>query len=143
MCRSRSLIVGCRCDRDELERRFALRGGALQPHLHVRKGRDVFCNGIIQRKFAGIDQHHRRDARDRLGHGMKGKDRVRRHGEIGLDVAHTKGLQVNGAAMLLDQDDGARQPSRCNLVVEEVGQALELFRWHIRFSPAGCCADAP
>jgi hypothetical protein len=71
---------------------------------------------------------------------MKRKHRIRRHRKVSSDVAHTKGLQINGAAMLLDQDDGTGQPSRCNLVLKEIGEGLELFwRRHGHFD----CVDYP
>ncbi|MGC2027266.1 MAG: hypothetical protein WA677_21220 [Bradyrhizobium sp.] len=45
--------------------------------------------------------------------------------------------------MLLDQDDGARDLSRRNLVFEKMAENLKLFRrWRIRFSSADGCADA-
>jgi hypothetical protein len=59
---------------------------------------------------------------------MKGKDRVRRHGALACDVTHAKALQIDRAAMLLDQDGDARQLSCCNLVVEELGNELQLLR---------------
>src|SRR6516165_1875105 len=59
---------------------------------------------------------------------MKCKHRVWRHGELASDVAHAKALQVDEAAMLLDQDIGARQLSCCNFVIEKLSYELELFR---------------
>ena len=47
---------------------------------------------------------------------------------LGPDVAHAKCLEVNRAAMLLDQEDSAWQPSCRNLVLEEIGQELQFFR---------------
>ena len=87
-----------------------------------------FDKGSDELELAGVDEHHRRQARDRLGHRMQRKDRVRRHGHAGPDVAHAKALQIEGAAMLLDQDNGARQFAGRYLVVEERGDALELCR---------------
>jgi len=123
---------------DKFERCLALRIDPLHPYLHIGKGWDVFRNRIIERKFAGIDQHHRCEARDRFGHRMKREHCIQRHGKVGPDVAHAKGLQVNGVTMLLDQDDGAGEPSSRNLVFEEIGEELELFGGgRIGLSPAG------
>jgi hypothetical protein len=73
---------------------------------------------------------------------MKGKHRVRRHGKLGSDVAHAKALQVNEAAMLLDQDDRARQLSCCNLVVEKLGNEPELSQCRRgRIGRASCPAS--
>src|SRR5215472_12012772 len=85
---------------------LAIRIAFLNYHLHIRKGRNVFRNRIIERKFPRINQQHRREARDRLGHRTKSKNRFRCHYTVGPDVAHPKSLQVNRVAMLLYQDDG-------------------------------------
>src|SRR4029077_4626595 len=41
---------------DEFDRWFAIRIAFLNRHLHIRKGRNVFRNRVIERKFAGINQ---------------------------------------------------------------------------------------
>ena len=63
-------------------------------------------------------------------------------GSLASDLAHAKALQVDEAAMLLDQDDGARQLSCRNLVVKKRGNELELFRcWRGRIGRASCPAS--
>src|SRR3954452_20780172 len=58
---------------------------------------------------------------------MKSKDRVWRHGELRFHIPHAKGFQIDGLAMLLDQNDSARQSAASNLIVEELSNKLELF----------------
>ena len=72
---------------------------------------------------------------------MQRKDCVRRHGNTGCDIAHAEALQIERTAMLLDQDDGARQLAGGYLVVEERGDALELFR-RGRFRGMSCPDDS-
>ena len=48
-------------ERIERKRRLAAFIGPFHADLHVGEGKDVFCNGIIERKLAVFDQHHRRD----------------------------------------------------------------------------------
>ena len=57
-------------------------------------------------------------------------------------TSHAKALQVDEAAVLLDQDDGARQLSCCSLVVEKLGNELKLSRcWRGRISRASCAVS--
>src|SRR5665213_3378664 len=72
-----------------------------------------------------IDQHHRRNRRDRLRHRIEPKDGVGGHRQLALGVAHAKILEIDRTAVLLDQEDGAGNPAGRNLVAEIVAGALQ------------------
>ena len=128
--------------RHELQRWRAIRGSSFYADLHAGEGRNEFGYGILQRKLSRIDQHHGSDAGYGFGHRMERENRIRRHREPSCDIAHAEALQIDGTAMLLYQDDGARQFSRGNLVIEERANALELC-WRRSRRIAGLTCRGP
>jgi hypothetical protein len=78
------------------------------PTLYVREGGNVFGDGVAQRQLALIDQQHRRDAGDGLGHRKKAKDGVWRDRQLGLHITDAEGLQIDWLPVLLNQDDRSR-----------------------------------
>ena len=48
--------------------------------------RDVAMHGIVERDATFLDQHHQRDAGERLGHGVDAEDRVFLQRAVALDV---------------------------------------------------------
>jgi hypothetical protein len=61
--------------------------------------------GIGQRQSVLIDQHHRREARDRLHHRVKRKHGVRGHRPFGGDIADAEALEINRPSVLPNQND--------------------------------------
>jgi hypothetical protein len=59
---------------------------------------------------------------------MQRKDRIRRHLDIGIDIALAEPLEIDRLAMPLDQEDGAGNLAGLRLIIEEVVDARELFR---------------
>ena len=55
---------------------LAVRRVGTDAYLGVGKPGNEFGHGIGERELACVDQHHRRDAGDRLRHRMKRKDRI-------------------------------------------------------------------
>src|ERR1700753_2100308 len=103
---------------------------ALHTHRLACKGRDIFRHGIVDRELSLVDQHHRREACDRFGHGEKSELRIDRHGLAGLDVAHAKGLEIDWPTVLLNHHDRAGQPTCRDFGFEEIGEETEFFgRW--------------
>src|SRR4030081_2318104 len=93
---------------------------SLDANLHTGKGWYVFADGIVERDFALIDQHHRGHACDGLGDRMDRKDGVRRHRRSLLDVTLAEAFEINRLAVVLDQNDGAWDSSRGNFVIEKI-----------------------
>ncbi len=114
--------------RHELQDGIAVVCSGLDSHLHVGEGRDKFGHRIGQRQPAIIDQHHRRDAGNRLRHRMKRKDRVRRHGLLRGDIPNAEALEIDRSTVLLDQHDRAGKLSGRDLVRKEFGQTFQSRR---------------
>jgi hypothetical protein len=102
------------------------------PTLYVREGGNVFGDGVAQRQLALIDQQHRRDAGDGLGHRKKAKDGVWRDRQLGLHITDAEGLQIDWLPVLLNQDDRSRNFSGRDLVLEILVNALKLLRIEMR-----------
>jgi len=51
----------------------------LDRHLRIREFRNVFRERIAEQEAALLEQRHRRDRDDRLGHRMDAEDRIRLH----------------------------------------------------------------
>jgi len=116
-------------DRDRPAERFEQQRRAfarfLDTDFHIGKGRDVFCQGIVERKPAVLDQHHRRDRGHRLRHRIKPEDAVRGHRQPCHHIAHAEILEIDRLAVLLDQQHGAGNFSGCNLVAEVVANTIK------------------
>ena len=111
--------------RFERERRLAAFIKLLDADFHAGKVRDVFCHGIVEPELAALHQHHRGDRCDRLRHRIKPKDSVRGHRTSGFDVTHAKTFEIDGTAVLLDQNDGAWNPAGHDFVADIVADALQ------------------
>jgi hypothetical protein len=83
--------------------------------------------GIVQLDHTLLDQHHRRDGRDRLGHRREAEDRVLAH-RLGFgSVLISVRLEVNDLTAPRDQGDGARKHAPVDLLRHhrcDAGQAL-------------------
>src|SRR3981189_368248 len=93
---------------------------SLDANLHTGEGWYVFADGIVERDFALIDQHHRRHACDGLGDRMDRKDGVRRHRRSLLDVTLAEAFEINRLAGGLDQNDWGGSFSGGNFVIEKI-----------------------
>ena len=93
---------------------------SLDADLRAGEGRDVFADGIIERDFAAVDQHHRRHTGNGLGDRMDREDRVRRHRRSLLDVPLAEGLEIDLLAVTLDQNDGAGNLAGGDFTIDEI-----------------------
>ena len=117
-------------DRHRPARRLALEcrlavAFALDADLHIGEGRNVGRHRIGEREAALLDQHHRRDAGDRLGHRIQREHGVGRHRRAGGDVAHADAFLIDRPAVLQDQHHRAGNLALRDLVVEEGGEPFE------------------
>ena len=71
--------------------------------------RDVAVHGIVERDAAFLDQHHQREAGERLGHRIDAEDRVFLQRPVALDVHAAERAQVCDLAVALDERQRARQ----------------------------------
>ena len=78
-----------------------------------------FATGSSSLSLPCIDQHHRRDAGDRLRHRIQAEDGVVGHRQPGRDIAHAEEFVINRLAMLLDQQNGARNLAVGDLAAEK------------------------
>ena len=123
-------------ERDKRKARLAVLAALLNTDLHVGKGRNVFRDGIAERKLALLHEHHRGNGRDRFRHRVKAKDRVRAHGQFRRDVAAAEILEIDRLAVLLEQQDRAGKRAGRDLVPDVVGdfrQALGRQAVHAAF----------
>ena len=104
---------------DELERL-----AVFDPDLHLREGGNVFRHGLVDREPPFLDQRHRRDADDRLGHGIDAEDRVLGHRRS----AWSEGAEPLGEADLAvprDQHGDAGSAARGDLALHCRGQPIQ------------------
>jgi hypothetical protein len=71
--------------------------------------RDVAMHGIVERDAAFLDQHHQRDAGERLGHGIDAEDRVFLQRAVALDIHVPERAAMGDLAVALDERQRARQ----------------------------------
>ena len=111
----------------QVERRPAGIVFPLDADLHAGKGWYVLADGIIQRDFAAVDQHHRRHAGNGLGDRMDREDRIRRHRRSFLDVALAEAFEKYRLAVVLDQNDGAGNVAGSDLAIDKIIDGRKLF----------------
>jgi hypothetical protein len=59
---SQQVLDGNRAiERFQHQRRLSVLIALLDADFYVGEGRNVFCNGIVEREIAVLDQHHRSD----------------------------------------------------------------------------------
>ena len=75
--------------------------------LEVRELGNVLRHRIVELPLAFLEQHHHRDAGDRLGHRVDAEDRVLLHRRAALQVALAGGLELHDLAVLRDHRDDA------------------------------------
>src|SRR6185436_2896108 len=114
--------------RHEIKYRLAQLVLALYADLHAGEGRNVFADGIVELDGSAIDQHQLGKAGNGLGQRVHRKNRIRRHVDSGIGIALAKPLEIDRPAVALDQDDGARNFSLCDLVVEEFVDPRKLLQ---------------
>jgi hypothetical protein len=100
-------------------------------HTQVAPGRNEAVHGIVQRDQPFFDQHHERDARDRLGHRVDAHDAVFRQRCPGLDRRLAEHRLVHPSALARDVQQGARQLARQHVLLgQESVQPGQAFRAH-------------
>ncbi len=118
-------------DRDRALRRLQVQRGlagfvlSLDADLYVGEGWNVLGQGIVERNAPVFDQHHGGHRGDRLRHRIEPKYGIGAHRRLGRDVANTEVLEISRFAVLLDQDDGARNLPGRDLVAKEVADPLQ------------------
>ena len=118
--------------RHQFERLGAVVGLLLDADLHIGEGRNVFRDGIVELDRAVLDQLHRDDGGDRLGHREQAEDRLVGDRRLADDVLHAEGFVVDRLAMLLDQHDCAGDLAGRDLVLEELADLGELVLIEMR-----------
>jgi hypothetical protein len=113
--------------RREIEHGLAVAAGFFHADFRERETRDVPGDRLVQRELALIDQHHRHERGDRLGHRIDSKQRVRRHRRLGRDIAHAEGFEIGRLTAALHQHDRARHLAVRNLRPEEFRHRAEFF----------------
>ena len=96
-------------------------------HLQIGEGRDVFRDRISDQEPSLLDQHHRRDRNDRLGHRIDAEDRVVTHRRA-AGPQRADRLAVNQLAVSGDQHGDARSLLLLDLTRHDCGEPLEPFR---------------
>jgi hypothetical protein len=99
----------------------------LDADLHVGEGPNVFRDGIGERELAVLDEHHGRDAGDGLRHRIETEYGVRAHRKLGRDIADAEILEIDRLAMLLDQQDCARDFAGRDLVSDVIRNLRQPF----------------
>ena len=118
--------------RHQFERLAAVVGLLLDADLHVGEGGNVFRDGIVELDLALLDQLHRHDGGDRLGHREQAEDGLVGDRRLGHHVLHAEGFVIDRLAVLLDQDDRAGDLAGRDLVLEELADLGELVLVEMR-----------
>ena len=90
----------------------AQRRNAGDEDAEVLPRRNVGLDRIVQRDLALFDQHHERDAGERLGHRIDAEDRVDGQRRVALDVSLADSAEVSDLAVPRDEGHCARQSCR-------------------------------
>ena len=80
---------------------------SIDQELHVRQLGYVFRHGVPEVEGAFLIENHRRDGRDRFGHGKDAEQRIGIHRSIILESVATGCLKVNDLSVTRDQRHGA------------------------------------
>jgi hypothetical protein len=112
--------------RHQLKRLGAVLGLLLHADFHIRKGGNVFRDGIVELDLAVLDQLHRHDGGDRLGQRRQAEDGLVIDRRLRHHVLDPEGFVIDRLAMLLDQDVRAGDLAGLHLVLEERGDLREL-----------------
>ena len=108
-----------------------LPGVGIEPRdtdLELPERREVLRDGVAQDEPPLLDEHHRRDRGERLGHRVEPEDRVRRHRRAGRRVALAEALEVSDPSLARHQDDRARVLALCDFGLKHLGHACEPLR---------------
>ncbi len=115
-------------DRDRpLERREVKLVAVNDAHFHLGEGGDVFRDGIGDQEPPLLDQHHRRDRNDRLGHRIDAEDRVVAHRRP-AGAHRADRLAVSHLAVSGDQHRDARSLLLLDLTSHDCCEPLEPLR---------------
>jgi hypothetical protein len=88
--------------------------------------RDIAMHRIVERDAAFLDQHHQRDAGERLGHGVDAEDRVFLQRAVALDVHAPERAAMGDLAVALDEGQRAGQFASVQVfLLEEPVDALQ------------------
>lgn len=112
---------------DRLERRHGLR---LQvrtavEHVHVGELGQEARDRVGEFESATLVEHHRRDGRDRLGHRVDAKDRVRFDGQAAFDVTQTTMPDMGDRAAARDEHRPARQSAAVHVALQQTIDAVQ------------------
>jgi len=113
----------------------AVRGYFFHTDFDVGEGWNVFRDGLVELDLAILDQCHRDNRGDRLGHREQSKDGLVGDRRFAHHILHAEGFVIDRLAMLLDQKDRAGDLAGRDLVPKERADLRKLVG--LKCAPAG------
>ena len=122
---------------DQREHRLAFAVGRFDADFHVFELGNVFRHRLLQAEPAFLDQHHRGDADDRLGHGIEAEDRIGAHRDFPVPVLPAETFRIHQLPVAGDQHDGAGQLAGLHRFLHGGVETAEPLRGHADFFRTG------